>query len=109
MALYNFHRVLIITAILFDLVFSFWCFRQWQHTDEAIQLIMAVASSVVTIGLIGYLIYFNKSLIVRRGMLTTMPTHSKCGSVLPSTAAENPTWPTCGSPLPHRRGQKVTP
>jgi len=65
-ALYNFHRVLIAVAILFDLVFSLYCFRKWQETGATSQLIMLIGSSVVTVAMVAYLIYFNKNLVVLR-------------------------------------------
>lgn len=66
MALYNFHRVLIAAAILFDLGFSLYCYRKWQDGGEPMQLVMLIGSSVVTVGLVAYLVYFNKKLTVLR-------------------------------------------
>lgn len=66
MALYNFHRVLISCAVLFDFFFTLWSIRQWNLDGRAVNLVMAVASSLVTIGLVVYLIYFNRHLMVLR-------------------------------------------
>ena len=74
MALYNFHRVLIGAAILFDLVFSLYCFRKWQETGATSQLIMLIGSSVVTVAMVAYLIYFNKNLTVLRSVLDSRRT-----------------------------------
>ncbi|MBI1336950.1 MAG: hypothetical protein GC164_08315 [Phycisphaera sp.] len=68
MALYNFHRVLITASILFDAFFSYWSFQQWRETGESINLVMLVGSSVVTLGLIAYFIYFNRNLHNKRAV-----------------------------------------
>lgn len=69
MALYNFHRVLITAAILFDFFFTFWTVRQYRDTGDAMQLAMAIASTVVTVGLVGYLVYFNRNLTVLKHII----------------------------------------
>lgn len=69
MALYNFHRVLIAAAILFDFMFTFWAVRQYSLDKEPIQLIMAIGSSILTVGLVAYLVYFNRSLAMVRHVL----------------------------------------
>ena len=66
MALYNFHRVLIAAAILFDVAFSLYCYRKFQIDGHAVQLVMLIGSTIITFVLVGYLIYFNKSLTVLR-------------------------------------------
>ena len=110
MALYNFHRVLISAAILFDLAFSFWCFRLWRDSGEVVQLVMMVGSSVITIGLIMYLLYFNKSLVTLRKALSTSPTCAACGFDLRgSMAAGNPHCPECGTPMLGNRPKNVAP
>ncbi|MAE67198.1 MAG: hypothetical protein CMJ18_23300 [Phycisphaeraceae bacterium] len=99
MALYNFHRVLIASAILFDFGFSLYCFRRYQITGEGLQLTMLVASSVVTVAMIGYLIHFNKGLVVfqRQGALTC----GDCGYNLETTMAAGRTaCPECGAAIP---------
>ena len=73
MALYNFHRVLIAATILFDLGFSLYCFRKWQETGFTSQLIMLIGSTVVTVAIVAYLIYFHKNLTVLRTMLDARP------------------------------------
>lgn len=69
MDLYSFHRVLISAAILFDFLFTFWAVRQWRVDSDPMMLVMAVGSSVVTITLVAYLVYFNRSLAVLRHTL----------------------------------------
>ena len=64
MALYHFHRFLISFAILFDFGFTLWSYRQWQNDGQMVNLVMAIASSVVSVGLIAYLVYFNRTLSV---------------------------------------------
>jgi len=68
MGLYNFHRVLIIVAILFDVGFSIYCYRKYQVSSESLHVVMLLGSSVVTLVLVTYLIYFNRSLAILRSM-----------------------------------------
>ena len=60
MSLYHFHRVLIGAAILFDVMFSWYCYRKWHIAGEVLHMMMLVGSSVVTLGMIAYLVYFNR-------------------------------------------------
>ena len=60
MALFNFHRVLISGYILFDLFFTLLCVRRWLDGAGSIQIVMGVGSSVITLGLIVYLVNFNR-------------------------------------------------
>jgi uncharacterized membrane protein len=70
MSLYHFHRVLITAAILFDFFFTFWAIRQYQAPDgAAMDLVMAIGSSVVTVALVAYLVYFNRNLAVLRHVI----------------------------------------
>jgi len=68
MSLYNFHRVLIAAAILFDFLFTFWAIREYRFADEGktALLLTAIGSSIFTIALIAYLVYFNRNLAVFR-------------------------------------------
>ncbi len=66
MALYNFHRVLIAAAILFDFAFTLYSFRRYDITGNVVDIYMGVGSSIVTIALVAYLIYFNYSVRVLR-------------------------------------------
>jgi ABC-type cobalamin transport system permease subunit len=61
MALYNFHRVLIAAAILFDFGFTLYAFRRYDITGSTTDIVMGVVSSIVTVALVAYLIYFNYS------------------------------------------------
>ncbi len=76
MSLYSFHRVLIAAAILFDFGFTFWAVRQYRMDDQMINLVMAIGSSVVTLGLIAYLVYFNRNLAVHRHMISDRTTQA---------------------------------
>ena len=69
MSLYYFHRVLITAAVLFDFFFTFWAVRQYRLNDQMIDLVMAIGSSVVTIGLVAYLVYFNRNLTIHRHLM----------------------------------------
>ncbi len=69
MALYNFHRVLISAAILFDFFFTFWALREYRQTADGMQLAMAIGSSIVTVAMVAYLVYFNRNLAVMRHVL----------------------------------------
>ncbi len=60
MSLLIFHRVLIVASIGFDVFFTLFCVRKYNVTGDAWELVMAGASSLLTVGLIVYLIYFNK-------------------------------------------------
>jgi steroid 5-alpha reductase family enzyme len=69
MSLYSFHRVLISAAILFDFFFTFWAVRQYRANGDVMDLVMGIGSSVFTIGLVAYLVYFNRNLTVHRHMI----------------------------------------
>jgi len=69
MSLYNFHRVLIGATILFDLFFTFWAIRQYRLSEESINLVLAIGSSVISMGLVVYLVYFNRNLAMVRHIL----------------------------------------
>jgi hypothetical protein len=63
MSLYQFHRVLIAAAIVFDALFTFWALRQWQNSGhDHMLLAMAIGSTVVTVTMVTYLVYFNRNL-----------------------------------------------
>jgi hypothetical protein len=62
MALYNFHRILISTAILFAFGFGLYSYRLYGHSGATSDLAMAAGSAVVMAGMIAYLIYFNLKL-----------------------------------------------
>ncbi|MEE9212758.1 MAG: hypothetical protein V3U29_08905 [Phycisphaeraceae bacterium] len=59
MALYNFHRVLISSSILFFFGFSLYTFRQPGVTGRAADLAMAIGSGAVSLAMVACLIYFN--------------------------------------------------
>jgi hypothetical protein len=62
MALYNFHRMLISTAILFAFGFALYSFRLYGHSGTMSDLAMGAGSVVVMVLMIAYLIYFNLKL-----------------------------------------------
>lgn len=57
MALYHFHRVLISFSILFAFGFGLWSFRQ--ADGQGSMLAMAAISTLLAVGMVAYLIYFN--------------------------------------------------
>src|SRR6184192_4051658 len=60
MALYNFHRVLISCAILFSFGYGLFACRQFQGADgRAVDLITALVAGLLSVVMVGYLIYFN--------------------------------------------------
>lgn len=64
MALYNFHRVLISSAILFFFGLGLWSFRR----EDTTHLAMGIVSIVLAVAMVGYLIYFNYRLrIIHQG------------------------------------------
>jgi hypothetical protein len=60
MALYAFHRILITAAILFDFVFTVFCIRKYNRSGDAWELVWGLASSLLTLGLVAYLVHFNR-------------------------------------------------
>ncbi len=66
MALYNFHRVLITCAVLFNVFFALWSVRQWNATGLSVNLLMAGGFCAVTALLVAYLIHFNRVMMVQR-------------------------------------------
>lgn len=63
MALYNFHRVLISSSILFFFGFALYAFRRYGQLDgQAGELAMGIGSLLVSGLAVGYLIYFNYTL-----------------------------------------------
>ena len=59
MDLYNFHRILIASVILFCLGFGMYSYQLFTRTDQTANLTMSIVSAVIGVGLIAYLIYFN--------------------------------------------------
>ncbi len=72
MSLYNFHRVLIAAAIAFDFVLTLWAIREYRAAEEGqgVMLLVAIGSSIISIGLVAYLVYFNRNLAMLRHGLT---------------------------------------
>jgi len=67
MALYNFHRVLISCAILFSFGYGLYAFRRFQGTDgRSVDLVTALIAGLLSLAMVGYLIYFNYRLRHRR-------------------------------------------
>ena len=62
MALYNFHRVLISTAILFAFGFALYSYRQFGQSGSHTHLAMAAGAGLAMASMIAYLIYFNLKL-----------------------------------------------
>ena len=59
MALYNFHRVLISSAILFAFGFALYAYREHAAMGRSMDLVMAIVSGAISLAMVGYLIYFN--------------------------------------------------
>jgi len=64
MALYNFHRVLISSSVLFFFGFALYVLRQPGVTQRAGDLAMGLGSGALSLAMVGYLIYFNYRLRV---------------------------------------------
>lgn len=60
MALYNFHRVLIVATILFDFFLSLYAYRTYDDTGERTYFYLMIFSTVASLGLIAYLVHFNR-------------------------------------------------
>ena len=74
MTLFAFHRVLICAAIAFDVFFTLFCIRKYNRYGDPWELVMAFASSLLTIALVAYLIYFNKKV---RALRLVMAAHDR--------------------------------
>jgi hypothetical protein len=98
MALYNFHRVLIAAAILFDAGYTLFSINRWQANGNNLDLVMAIGSTVVTIGFVLYLIYFNRKTQRISGILRGIC--DSCGAdVRVGIEAGDPLCGRCGQPL----------
>jgi len=60
MTIVLFHRVLIAAAIAFDGFFTLFCIRKYNRNGDGWELVMGIASSLLTLALVAYLIHFNK-------------------------------------------------
>lgn len=95
MAIYFFHRILIGAAILFDLGYSYFAFLHWQHSQQPSQLVIAGIFTVFTIGLVVYLMNFNRKTRSLERSLTAEC--SQCGCKLHTALLEHrQECPRCG-------------
>lgn len=95
MSLYIFHRVLIGASILFDAFFSMWCWQTYQKTEDSTYIAMLTVSSLLVVGFIVYLIYFNRK--TRRLQHAIDVACEKCGYDLRGTIrAGKDVCPECG-------------
>lgn len=109
MALYNFHRLLIAVSILFDIGFTFWCVRAFNRADQAQRdawtflenpIVWGVASSLLVVLFILYLIHFNRSLTHLKSVLNTPMRCPACAYDLRGSQSQPPaTCPECGEPI----------
>ena len=97
MVLCNFHRVLISAALVFDFGFVFWTIRQYRPTADAVQLVMAIGLSAVTVALVAYLVYFNRNLTVLRHVL--LGRCKECGYDLRRRISQDGCCPVCGAAI----------
>lgn len=105
MSLYQFHRVLIAAAIVFDALFTFWAIRQWQTSGhDSLMLGMAIGSSVVTVTMITYLVYFNRNLTLLRHIVTGRC--GRCGGDIRQALQDHVhECPACGAAIVRTAGQ----
>jgi hypothetical protein len=101
MALYAFHRILIAAAILFDFVFTVFCIRKFNRNGDVWELAWGIASSVLTVGLVVYLVYFNrKTAALRIALAARDRLCPRCQYDLRgSLSSDITTCPECGEPI----------
>jgi len=108
MALYQFHRLLIVASILGDFAFTFFCIRKYNNASQTVRdgwgvldhpITWAVASSLAVVALAAYLIHFSRNLAVFRAMLEHQPRCENCGYDLRGSTADASatTCPECGA------------
>lgn len=113
MALIAFHRILIAAAIAFDGFFTLFCIRKYNRSGDVWELVMGFGSSVLTIGLVVYLIHFNKKVkAIRLFMAARDRLCPQCHYDLQGSLASNATaCPECGCEITEqfrREAMKVT-
>ena len=99
MSLYHFHRVLIGASIIFDFCFTFWTVRAWLKTGDAMQIVLAVGSSILTVALVTYLVYFNRNMAVWRHVMSGNLCSGCHGDVRAARAQGQARCPQCGRQL----------
>ena len=107
MALYNFHRILIAAAILFDFFFSLFCIRKYNLHGDVMDLVYAVGSSAVSIGFIIYLIRFNRKCARMRTSLDNLACPHCQYDLRGSLAKGADHCPERGSPISDQLRQKA--
>ena len=71
MDLFHFHRVLIVSTVLFASGFGAYAWRRYATLQQTDYLFVAVASIVIVAVMLGYLFYFNTKLKCVRQDRTT--------------------------------------
>jgi len=101
MALYAFHRVLIVFAILFDFAFTVFCIRRYNRSGGALDLVWAALASFITVAFVYYLVLFNRKVnrlritLAARAVLCPRCEYDLRGSLATDTIA----CPECGEPI----------
>lgn len=107
MALYNFHRVLIAITAISLLAFSVYCYQHYGMGGAIINRVMIVGSAMLSLGVFGYLIYFNSKLGELKANIALAQEAPPvpcphCGYDLRGTVnARRTECPECGRALPH--------
>ncbi len=111
MDLFVFHRILIGTAIAFDIFFTVFCIRKYNITGDGWELLWAALSTIVMLGFVGYMVLFHfktaKLQKLREQMKDAVPCPD-CGYNLRGT--DDPAigkCPECGQPISETTRQRV--
>ncbi len=101
MNLNGFHRILVGASIAFDLFFTVFCIRKYNRTGDVMQIVMAVVTSLLTLGLVFYLVHFNRKVaalritLAARARLCPRCQYDLRGSLQSNIAS----CPECGEPI----------
>lgn len=100
MALTAFHRILILTAIVSDVFFTWFCVRKFNKTDDWMNLVWGGGSTLVVIAMAAYLVHFNRKTALLRAELARRWLCPSCqydlrGTLPPGTAR----CPECGAQI----------
>jgi hypothetical protein len=100
MGLYYFHYLLIVATIAGDAFFTWFCIQRHQESQGSAWLWYAIASSLVTVAFIVYLVLFARQLHTLRDRLQVTVRCPECGyDARGSIAAGRALCPECGAAL----------